>query len=174
MKKINNKGFTLIEVLAVIVIIATVGTIAVPSVINIIRTGKNTSYAVLIDDIKIAGQQLYEELEYVKPTLCHYNNNGVVGECEKTGKITINDNKIKVNLQTLVSNGFLTGINKEEVESSINQNTKVILNPKNSEDIGECQVLITKVVEDNNKVSYKFENPDEEANKSCPTDDDYQ
>lgn len=187
MKKLNNKGFTLIEVLAVIAIIAILGIIAVPSVIKTINNGKDASYNILVDDIKIAGQQLIEELEYADSTLCHYDNNGTKDNCPNNndnGKIIITKENnsgntrqiVEVNLQTLVSNGFLTGTNRDEADSdSSNKNSKIIFSPKNNEDIGSCTIKIIKEVKttENYKTTYSFENLSEE-NNNCPTTEEYQ
>ena len=52
MRKLNSKGFTLIEVLATVVLIAILGLVAVPNVLNTINKSKENSYKILIDDIK--------------------------------------------------------------------------------------------------------------------------
>lgn len=86
MRKLNSKGFTLIEVLATVVLIAILGLVAVPNVLNTINKSKENSYKILIDDIKIAGKQLFEELEFADSVLYHYNMDG-----EKTGVISIEE-----------------------------------------------------------------------------------
>lgn len=177
MKKLNNKGFTLIEVLAVVAIIAILGLIAVPSVLNTINTSKKAAYDILVDEIKVAGKQLFEETE---------NMQGVEGfaiyEYDRIGatptEITIikpaEENRnpyITINLQTLVGNGYLTGTNNNEFAS--NNNSKIILNPKTKEDIGECSITITKIVIGTNyKTSYKIESLTEK--EKCPTTEEYQ
>lgn len=188
MKKINNKGFTLIEVLAVIAIIAVLGLIAVPSILNTINTSKDATYDILVDEIKVAGKQLFEEVEYTNNDLCHYNQDGQLEGClDKTYpndnwkiKITVSNDSngneikvIKVNLQTLVSNGFLNGTNNDN-ESSGNKNSKIILTPKTKEDIGNCSIRITKTVTGTNyKTSYKIEDANTTAIEICPTTEDY-
>lgn len=175
MKKINNKGFTLIEVLAVVAIIAILGIISVPNILKTINTGKEKSYEILIKDIKVAGQQLYEEIENVGSTIHYYNNCGIDQENEK---VNITGNKITINLQTLLSNGFLSGINQdtEKTEECVedsdkNENNKIILNPKNDKDMGKCKITITKIKTSNN-VEYKIKsesgNPD-----YCPKTEDF-
>lgn len=163
MKKLNNKGFTLIEVLAIIIIISVIGLIAVPNVINTINTGKKSAYDILVKDITIAGKQLYEEIDYINPVpgLNYYDALGepIPGKKIKIGEdIHGNDigSSIKINLQTLVSNGLLSG----------NDNKK-ITNPKNGEDIGLCEVIITKISDNNTNISYKFENASTD-NTNCP------
>ena len=175
--KLNNKGFTLIEVLAVVVIIAVLGLGAVTNVLKTMNKGKDSSYQILIEDIKIAGQQLFEELEFAHSNLYYYNKNGSTGNLieivDETTEATNNQKKISVNLQTLVSNGFLTGTNNDTT-NSLNKNTKIILSPKTQNDIGECEIVIKKKVnKDNNyTTTYEFENQSE-SNQECPTTVEY-
>lgn len=165
MKKINNKGFTLIEVLAVVVIIAIIGLIALPSIISTINTGKNASYDITVKNITTASIGLHEEISYTATELYHYDNNG-----KTETKISVTNNKIETNLQTLVSNGFLTGINNPNRNIN-NNNYKIITNPKTNEDIGECKIIIIKTVDSNFNTSYKIE--DNSNISKCPTTTEY-
>ncbi len=164
MRKLNQKGFTLIEVLAVIVIIALLGMIAVPGVLNTINNSKKSSYNIMVDDIKTAGEELYIELDYAGSTLYDYDQNGNKGDLLK-----IDDNHVTVTLQGLVSNGFLKGKNNPNKDGS-NKNPKVILNAKTDSDIGACQIVITKT-ETNNKTNYVITSRGTDEN--CPTDEEY-
>lgn len=178
MKKLNNKGFTLIEVLAVVVIIAVLGLISVPSILSTINKGKETSYQLLVKDIKIAGQQLFDELEYANSKLYHYDSNGNTGS--EVHMETISDGtsdgvikrKITINLQSLVSNGTLTGTNNED-NSSANKNTKVVLNPKNNKDIGTCSITIVKSIDKNDHYATNYQFTSNSSNLDCPTTDEY-
>lgn len=178
MKKINNKGFTLIEVLSVIVIIAILGLIAVPSVISSINKSKDSTYAISIKNIKTASQELFEELEFNQSTIYHYNQNGnstgtpvtiIKNDSDQTAALTIT--KIEVTLQTLINNGFLAGTNNTDTNSS-NKNKKVLINPKTDVDIGFCEIVITKKKESSGNVTYTITN-NSQGDKSCPTDEDY-
>ena len=165
MRRLDNKGFTLIEVLAVVVIIGIIGLISVPSVISIINTGKDSSYDILVKDITVAAIQLHEEVSFAGTSIYQYNNDGSTG-----GVISASD-EITTNLQTLVSNGFLTGTNNQDKIN--NKNEKIITNPKTKEDIGECIITITKTVDTNNfNTSYEMIN-NSEGNTNCPTSDEY-
>ena len=167
--KLNNKGFTLIEVLIVIVILGVIGGIAVKSVLSTINTSKDVSYDIMVKNIRIASKTLYEEVDNSSiigtgSSLYIYNKDGV----DTNQKITISNNSISINLQTLVSNGFLDGSNNDCIDDScLNKNKKIILNPKNKTDIGNCNIIITK-----NGNSYVITN-NSTSNGDCPSDDDF-
>ena len=158
--KLNNKGFTLVEVLAVIVILGVIGGIATSSVLSSINTSKESSYKLMVNNIIIASENLYKEVSFGN-TIYKYEQDG------QKNKITIDssDNTIKINLQTLVSNGFLTG-SENTRQDETNKNKRCIKNPKTKEDIGTCNITIKK----NNKIYTVFPTT-ETAN--CPTTSDY-
>ncbi len=174
MRRLNQKGFTLIEVLAVIVIIALLGVIAVPGVLNTINNSKKSSYNIMVDDIKTAGTELFEELEIVGNDLKQYTEAGVsdqkidIESKELDGKLV---KEISTNLQTLVSNGFLKGSSNNK-ETSTNKNAKILLNPITNKDIGQCKLIIRKVIDDSTKVVYEFY--DDSKTSGCPTTSEYQ
>ena len=122
--KLNNKGFTLIEILAVIVILSLLAGIAIPSVLSSINTSKDASYDIMISNIVTASGSLYEEIRYNGSGLYKYNLDGTHTELI----VLANDDSISINLQTLVSNGFLNGSNNDcDDVSCTNQNKKILL-----------------------------------------------
>lgn len=168
MKKINNKGFTLIEVLAVVVIIAVLGLIAIPNILNTINSSNEATYDIMVEDIAIASKQLFEEVDYMGNDIYEYDSNG------KLGPVTIlNNNTIVINLQTLVSNGLLTGSNNPDITGS-NKNKKIITNPKTKEDIGDCSITITKEVDNANNYNTSYTITSNSSNEKCPTDSEYE
>ena len=51
-----KKGFTLTEMLAVIVIIVIMGMLAAPALMNMLKNSNETSYESIVNDIALAGQ----------------------------------------------------------------------------------------------------------------------
>ena len=163
----NNKGFTLIEVIAVVAIIAILGIVATPSVLNTLDIGKKTSDQILYSNIKVALQTIYEEIYYSNHTFYEYNENG-----ESGNDVVIESNKIETNIQTLVSNGLLTGINNKNSTSS-NKNYKILLDSNNN-DLGKCRVIITKEIVGNSKVSYTVTANEDNNEIYCPKTADFE
>ena len=112
---VNNKGFTLIELIATLIILALVMSIGAYSVINVINAAKRENYNLLIKNIKDAAQAYYQECRY--------------------GDITCNSDG-NTSLGNLVNYGFLKG------NSTDNDNFKLI-NPNTEESISECVIKIT-------------------------------
>lgn len=159
----NNKGFTLVEVLAVVAIIAVLGLVATPGVLSMINTSKGRSYEIMIDNIKVAAGELYQELDYMNTNIYRYDSNGRLSEV-----VAIDSDFINVNLQTLVSNGFLVGSSNDNYD--VNQNNKIILEPYNNMDIGLCGIKITKF-KNGSKFCYKIESTN--TDEFCPTSEDF-
>lgn len=122
----NNKGFTLVELLATIVILALVLSIGSFSIITIIKNAKEKNYNSLIDNIKDASELYYQECKYA-------NNSGIA--CNSNGNITLGE---------LVRYGYLKGNNQAE------DNTYTIVNPMNNNDISNCVIAVNY---DNGKVN---------------------
>lgn len=153
----NNKGFTLVEVLAVIIIIALIGGIAIPNVIRTINNSKNKAEEQMIDNIKTAAEALYNEIEY---------NNGIIFD-NGTQIKKDEENKITVSLQTLVAYGFLKGTSNLSNNNKSSSVTNII-NPKTKKEIGNCKIIIEKKVNNNNyKVTYTI-TKDPTSGSECP------
>ena len=152
----HSKGFTLVEVLAVIVILAVLGSIAIPGVLSSINTSKLVSEKKLIDNIKTASQELYQEVEFMgsDSSLYDYDLDG-----NKESKITISSNSITVHLQALLLNGFLRGVGEED--------EKLIVNPKTGENIGNCKIKISKIVSGDYETTYSISKADTDS--KCPS-----
>ena len=112
MEKLNKKGFTLVELIATIVVLALVVSISAYAITNIINSAKEKNYELLIKNIKDASETYYQE--------CKYSD------------ITCNDT---VTLRYLVDYGYLKG-------NGTKDNKMVIVNPKDNINIGECSIAI--------------------------------
>ena len=89
MKKLNNKGFTLVEVLAVLVILVVIMSIAIPNISSSVERSKSKQ-----DDarkkILISAAELY------------------VADNKNYVYIHLNDGEYEISLSDLVSNGYVT------------------------------------------------------------------
>ena len=112
MEKLNKKGFTLVELIATIVVLALVVSISAYAITNIINSAKEKNYELLIKNIKDASETYYQE--------CKYSD------------ITCNDT---VTLQYLVDYGYLKG-------NGTGDDKMEIVNPKDNINIGECSIAI--------------------------------
>ena len=117
MEKLNKKGFTLVELIATIVVLALVVSISAYAITNIINSAKAKNYELLIKNIKDASETYYQECKYK-----YSNNSG----------ITCNDN---VTLQELVNYGYLKGNGTKDDKMEI-------VNPKNNKNIGACSIAV--------------------------------
>lgn len=63
MKKLNNKGFTLVELLAVIVVLAIIMIIAIPSVLKSMNNAKKGAFKIEAQKVLNTAQQIYESDE---------------------------------------------------------------------------------------------------------------
>lgn len=162
----NKKGFTLIELLAVIVVLGVVLTLAMPSILDSINASRNSSYKILIGNIKTAAETYYQECEY--GDLSDKNKYGVYA-CT-----IINGNTINTTIEALANTGIL------KVSESDENNKLVVLDPRDTtKNLNSCKITITKEkkdITDNNgitssKVMYEVKGSTQDG---CPTDKDLQ
>lgn len=141
MEKLNKKGFTLVELIATIVVLALVVSISAYAITNIINSAKEKNYELLIKNIIDASETYYQECKYK-----YSNNSG----------ITCNDNETlqgyTVTLQKLVNYGYLKG-------NGTKDNKMEIINPKDNKNIGACSIAV------------KNENGKLTIEGSCPKED---
>ena len=110
----NDKGFTLIEVIAVIAIMGLLAIIITPNVIKVLEQGQQKSYDIMINNIVIASKNFYEECKY-----------GDIKEDD--GSKMICEKEVNITLGELVNLGFLTGTNKEVCNDNECITKKVII-----------------------------------------------
>lgn len=135
----NKKGFTLIELLAVIVLIALIAVLVMPSVLDSFEASKETSYKVLLENIKTASETYYQECEY-----------GDLSDSTKYGSYacTIKNNTINTTIGALANTGILK-------VSDTKNDVLVVLDPiDTSRNLNDCQITIKKQVDSNYKVTY--------------------
>ena len=127
----NKKGFTLIEVLCVIAILAVITTIASSSIINLTNKSKENLYCTKLELIKSAAKSYGSSYEYELNNSTTYFNN------HKSLTITVDD---------LVKNGNFS-YDKDETVS----------NPLNDESLNDLEIIIylennqiNVYIEDNN------------------------
>lgn len=120
MKKniLNSKGFTLVELIATIVILALVMSIGSYTVVSLINDSREKDYELFISQVNDAAETFYNE--------CKYMNTGMA-ICDKS----------TVTLGELVSSGFLKG------NSTDSNGYSTVMNPRDKENIKDCLISIT-------------------------------
>lgn len=129
MKRLDNKGFTLVELIATIIVLSIVLGIGAYSMIGLIENSREKDYKLLIKNINSAVELYYQE--------CKYGNTGYVCQDEIT-------------LGYLVTNGYLKGNNTDGEEKI------TLVNPNDNVNIFGCTI---KYVYSNGKVNVEAVNP---------------
>ena len=155
----NKKGFTLIELLAVIVVLGVVLLLAMPSILDSINASRDSSYKILIDNIKTAAETYYQECEY-----------GDLSDESKYGKeyaCKIDGNTITTTIGALAN----TGILKVPADDSGKLN---VTDPRDTtKNLNSCGIQIIKRVDKDKKfkVTYQIKGSTQDG---CPTTKDLQ
>lgn len=129
MRKLDNKGFTLVEVIAVVVILSVLSLLIVPSISGLLNRSKENSYNDLINSIKLSCEQYINDNRY----------NISIGSCNNNGICYVN----KVSVSFLVENGYLT-------PSGTDGNVDYIVNPKDKKSKMDMENSYVKVTFDKN------------------------
>lgn len=122
MKRLDNKGFTLIEVLAVIVILAVLMAIMVPSTNYLINMNKENNYNDLKKSLVQATKVLFSDYRYEVSIDGSCNSASEEKEILKVGEYSLTYSKVPVSVLI------------EENNVSVNQDGNIV-NPRNSEEI---------------------------------------
>ncbi len=97
MRKLNKKGFTLVELLAVIAILAVLMLLVTPSVLKLFTEGKKSAFVTQVQSVWKAAENQYvkDALTSTKPgPYCYKGDNVKVGgSASTTNALTISDNK---------------------------------------------------------------------------------
>lgn len=137
----NNKGFTLVELIAAIVLLSLVVGITSFSIIGIINRNKEENYNLLIKNINSAAETYYQE--------CRYSNNDMIN-CNK-----IENDEYMVSLGDLVNYGFLKG--NEKIKEGTEKDKYTIVNPLDKTNISNCKITVKFV---NSKVEVNIPTSD--------------
>lgn len=154
----NRKGFTLIELLAVIVMLGIILILVMPSILDSLSASKESSYKILINNIKTAAETYYQECEY-----------GDLSDKTKYGDYacTINSNTITTSIGALAN----TGILKVPADDSGNL---IVKDPRDtSKSLNECDIIIEKKVDSTSKATTYTVTVKEEQQDGCPSNDDF-
>ena len=99
----NNKAFTLIELLAVVTILGILSIIIIPIIDKNIKTSKERTYKIVIENIKLSAQNYFSDNPKLKP---------------------LNDTFETVTLEELIKQGYIDKIKNpktgKEFEEEIN------------------------------------------------------
>ena len=118
MKKLNNKGFTLVEILAVVVILGIIATILIPAVGLIITKNKEDNYKNLKNSILSAAKVYMSDNRYnIKLAEGNCNSSNTYRNIDNISNEEINDNKLTV--QLLINNDLLS---TNQIKNPMNSN----------------------------------------------------
>ena len=144
----NNKGFTIIELIASIIILSLVLGIGSYSVISIIRTSKQKNYESLISNIKDAVETYVIECKFAS----------------EEDDDTIDCNMEQIPLGKLVEYGYLSGNGKN------GDDVYTLVNPMDNTSIADCLIGYNYDYNDSSKILII---PVTNSDDSCPTQIDY-
>lgn len=159
---LNNKGFTLVELLAIILLLALITSVSTSAVVGFINTSKENSHEVLKKNIKIGAEEFFKECE-------NKNIFGIPDPSEDPDKLTISCNIVtdgnekkylETNIKTLLDYGFLKSTSTEQDDDD--KILKIIENPITNDNMNDCKLKITKI-NNNNSVWYEVITTSEES-----------
>ena len=166
----NNKGFTLIELIASVLLLAVLMTITATSVVSIIQNSKDKSYELLIGNIKVGAQGFFEECENQEADSSTIEN--CPGRIVDASNTSFKIQNFTITLGDLLNYGFLKS---SSVKENGGKEVKIVENPKTNEDISNCTIKITKKIDRTNyATSYLVERVSENISVgdsvvSCPS-----
>lgn len=99
----NNRGFTLIELIVVIAIIALLALVLTPNVINLINKNNINTYNDTIKSIESAAKMYVSDNRYNKNFLKNEDGSSIL-ECSSTNRSSVT----YIEISTLIANGNLT------------------------------------------------------------------
>ncbi len=143
----NKKGFTLVELIAVIALLGVLVILAMPNLISLRNNVTNGSLKSKLQTIHSAAiDYAQDRLNSVPSPLVPQTLNG--DPTYKLGDKTYNSNCLQVKIATLIEEGYLavttayTNKNPSEVNGEIETNTTRMYSPVNNVDITEYFVCV--------------------------------
>lgn len=129
----NNKGFTLVELIATILLLAILVGIGTYSILSIIKKSKLENYNLMITNIRSAAQSYYQECKYSKETIrSMFSTDAAANSFCNNYTVTLGD---------LVKYGYLKG--NKKVTSGTDKDKYIIENPLTGDIISNCKIKIT-------------------------------
>ena len=139
----NKKGFTLVELLAAIVVLGIIVTIVYPTVTSTIKSSKEKVHDSQVKTVEKALRMYYlDHLDHLKDL----NENGTLSECGTGEKDALKVGKSVVNVSTLISEGYIS-----DNETKDNK----LIDPCTDEEMSG--VVSVKWLCDKKQYQYKFE-----------------
>jgi type IV pilus assembly protein PilA len=147
MGKLNNKGFTLVEMLAVVVILSVLMAITVPTISGLIEKNKSDSYKSLEKSILAAAKVYISDNRYNITLSGSCGDTRSISEIDNNDDMFIGSEKEKLKIKALVDSGDL------------NDGNDVIIYPKdNSKKLDlDSSYVIVKYNCDTKDYSYELE-----------------
>ena len=116
MKELNNKGFTLVEIIAVVAIITILSIILIPNVTKLINEQKGRSVESIKDTVLIAAKQYINDNKYN----IVFNGDVIEKINDSNGNLVIAGNEITVS--KLIELGYLTPTKGERIAKPDDKN----------------------------------------------------
>lgn len=126
MKKLNRKGFTLVEALAIVVILGMLLTIMIPNVNNLIKINQENNKKQLIESIKSAAKLYISDYKY-KITIegsCSNENDTLL--INKINTTTLTESKLPIKI--LVDEGTIKTSKNGNIYNPTAKDEKLNLN----------------------------------------------
>lgn len=158
----NKKGFTLVEILAVIVILAIVMTIAVPGIMTISQRMKNRSLDAKLNLIEKAAVTYAQDKSNAIKASCKNNSINCVleNDTEHEAGVTTKVYHIQMTLEELVATGYYKAENADG-----NDGTKVcnVTNPADNDGCLDCSIVHIYLSENYKTATSEVKVPDNQT-----------
>lgn len=134
MKKIkNNKGFTLVELLAVVVVLAIVAAIAMQSITGIIRNNRTDSFISSLNTVDESAALSCAQNENVSDVATYVDQKGI--------SVSVSGNVITVKPNTTGEFKSVTGKQVNDRKSKFKGNGTLVCN--NDDNVATCTITYT-------------------------------